>query len=521
MRASLRAARDRVSLGKGKASAEPMENGTGNHKMNHSSSSSKDSSNDEAEVLDQASFPTFLQARHEIESSLEPVFAKDPSMRAVFAAMCRPNYIHTFKVRWEDDSGRIRHQTGWRVQQSNALGPYKGGLRFDPSVNLDVLRFLALEQTLKNALTGAPMGSGKGGSDFNPKGKSPAEIRRFCDAFMAGLHRVVGPDMDVPAGDIGVGGTVIGYLYGAWLRLGHGHGGVLTGKPIEVGGSAGRTEATGFGLVYITEMLVKDKLNSQLKGMHVLVSGSGNVATYAAIKCIQLGAIVHSLSDRAGTYFAKDGLSEADVRAILESKSASGGKLPSGVEVIKGVRPWQANTSVKIDIALPCATQNEINEADAKALVARGVRVVAEGANLPSEDGAVAVYRKNKLLYVNAKLSNCGGVGTSFFEASSPVFAACRCQRGQALLLLLLLCPPAHPTPPPITHNENQKQMAQNASRSAWDVDRVDKELRDLMAQAYEQAKKAAEEYGVSLSDGANIAGFLRVAKAMQLLGEV
>jgi len=407
------------------------------------------------------------------------VFKKDPDMRRIFDVISEPEYVHRWKAVWEDDKGEQHVNICWRVQQNSALGPYKGGLRFDPSVTLDTLRFLALEQVFKNALTGKAIGGGKGGSDFNPKGKSDNELRRFCEAFMLGLHRVIGPDMDVPAGDIGVGGKVIGYLYGFWRKLRGGHVGVLTGKGLDWGGSELRTEATGYGLVYLTIEHLNDK-SMELSGQKVLISGSGNVATYAAKKCIQEGAIVLTLSDRNGTYFCDKGMTEDQVDGILAAKQKNG-KVPKGITKIPGKNPWIAKKNVKADIVLPCATQNEIEEGDAQVLIERGVHSIVEGSNLSSTAEAVAVYRQNSksLDYIGSKLANLGGVGTSYLE------------------------------------------MVQNAYKSHWEPEQVDKELHDMMKKAYKLAKDAATEYGVSITDGANIAAFLKVAKVMKELGYV
>lgn len=435
-----------------------------------------------------SSGPLLEQVKSEILASIKPVFEENPELEEVFNNLVEPEYIHRWKAVWEDDKG-VRHvNTCWRVQQSSALGPYKGGLRFDPSVTIDVLRFLALEQVFKNALTGKAIGGGKGGSDFNPKGKSDAEIRRFCEAFMLGLNRYIGADIDVPAGDIGVGGKVIGYLYGMWRKLGNGHVGVLTGKGLNWGGSKIRTEATGYGLLYMVREVLKDSdaeispekfLKSKSKAMKVLVSGSGNVATFAAKKAVSAGGIVLSMSDRRGTYWCNTGLTEEDIDGILAFKSKKQSSLPASVEYIEGEKPWQLKTDVQVDIALPCATQNEINVEDANALLARGVTILAEGSNLSSTEEAVGVYNENRdqLVYVTSKLANLGGVGTSYLE------------------------------------------MVQNASKSYWSRDYADNELSEIMTQAYATAKAAATKYDVSLTDGANIAAFLKVAGVMQDLG--
>lgn len=434
-----------------------------------------------------ASEPLLEQVKSEILASIKPVLDEQPDLKQVFDILVEPEYVHRWKAVWEDDQG-VRHvNTCWRVQQNSALGPYKGGLRFDPSVTLDVLRFLALEQVFKNALTGKAIGGGKGGSDFNPKGKSDAEIRRFCEAFMLGLHKHIGPDFDVPAGDIGVGGKVIGYLYGMWRKLGHGHVGVLTGKGLDWGGSKIRTEATGYGLLYMVREVLMDMndnvspkkfLKSKKKSYKVLISGSGNVATYAAKKAVQAGGHVLTMSDRNGTYWCEKGLTEQTIDGILAFKAKEGG-LPSGVEYLEGVKPWQAKADVQVDIALPCATQNEVDAKDAKALLGRGVTILAEGSNLSSTEEAVGVYNENrdKLDYVTSKLANLGGVGTSYLE------------------------------------------MMQNSYKTYWTREKADEELDGIMKQAYAASKEAASKYNVSLTDGANISAFLKVAGVMKDLG--
>lgn len=422
------------------------------------------------------------QVKEEVSASLEKLFEKDPSLKTVFDNVAEPEQVHRWKAVWYDDKGNIQVNTCWRVQQNSCLGPYKGGLRFDESVTLDVLRFLALEQTFKNALTGKAIGGGKGGSNFSPRNKSQGEINRFCQAFMTGLHKFVGPDVDVPAGDIGVDGRVIGYLYGSWKRLGGGHNGVLTGKSVTLSGSNLRAEATGYGIIYLLqEHLAKTRKTKKqlLKKFKVIISGVGNVATHCAKKAIQQQAQVLTVSDRKGTYFCANGLQEKDIDAILNHKRKNG-KLPKHIEQIKK-KPWEviSDKKLSIDIVIPCATQNEINENDAKLIIQSKCKVLIEGSNLSSTAAAVHVYKSHSktLDYIGSKLANLGGVGTSYLE------------------------------------------MMQNAQKQRWTSERVDEELHNIMKHAYQLASSAAAEYNVSLSDGANIAAFKKVANAMRLLG--
>ncbi len=391
--------------------------------------------------------------------------------------MLVPERIISFRVTWEDDAGKLQHNTGYRVQFNSVLGPYKGGLRFDPSVNEDILKFLGFEQIFKNALTGLPLGAGKGGSDFNPKGRSDGEIRRFARAFMTELYRHIGIETDVPAGDIGVGGREIGYLYGMYKQIANRNDGVLTGKSVNFGGSCGRTEATGYGAVYFAaEMLATT--DETLAGKTAVVSGSGNVALYAARKLIEEGVIVKTLSDRSGYVVKDSGFTSDDIDMIetakQERKALSDVTIDS-TEFNEGT-PWQ---SVSADLYFPCATQNEITGEDAKAIVAHGATLVAEGANMPSDLDALKVFKDSSLLFGPAKAVNAGGVAVSGLE------------------------------------------MAQNASHHPWKCDEVDTELREIMksihATCVKYGKKA--DGSVDYIDGANIGGFVRVFEGMRELG--
>jgi len=428
--------------------------------------------------------PTFLQAVEEMALSLLPLF-EDPDQgtfyKRAFLAMAEPERVIAFRVPWEDDQGRMHFNRGWRVEQSSALGPYKGGLRFHPSVSEDVLKFLAFEQVAKNALTGLPMGGGKGGSDFDPKGKSEGEIRRFCVAFMTELFRYVHPSTDVPAGDIGVGGREIGYMYGQYKRLTNRHGeGVLTGKSLLFGGSPLRPEATGYGLIYITKLAVEKKLGRSLEGMRCAVSGSGNVAQHASEKLLQFGAKVITVSDSNGVLVFEDGMTESDLKAVMECKNVQRGRLSSLGSKVRGKyladeTPWSID--IKYDLALPCATQNEIRKSGAELLVKNGVVGVLEGANLPTDAEAQEVLRAAPgVIYIPGKASNAGGVGVSGLE------------------------------------------MSQNAQRLTWKPEEVDEKLQQMMSDIYD-AMADAEKDGATLEQGANRAGFLKVAKAMKELG--
>lgn len=431
--------------------------------------------------------PLLDQVKEEITESLAALFEEKPDLKLIFDNICEPEKVHRWKVTWYDDSGKLQVNTCWRVQQNSCLGPYKGGLRFDSSVSLDVLRFLALEQTFKNALTGKNIGGGKGGSDFNPRGRSDAEINRFCKGFMQGLHKFVGADIDVPAGDIGVNAKVIGYLFGAWKQLGGGHTGVLTGKSPLLSGSNLRTEATGYGVIYLlkehlSQVAGKKTKKQPLKGLQITISGSGNVATYCAKKAIELKAKVLTLSDRKRTYFCAQGLKDEDVNAILEFKSSKEEKaLPKHIKTIEGKKPWEAilDENVKVNVAIPCATQNEITKDDALGLLKSGCKLLIEGSNLSSTKEAVQVLKENEkdIEYIGSKLANLGGVGTSYLE------------------------------------------MMQNTQKEVWSSEKVDEELHKIMTDAYKAATNAAKKYSVSISDGANIAAFLKISDAMKQLG--
>ncbi len=426
--------------------------------------------------------PEFLQAVQEVLESLEPVVERRPELEenGVIERLLEPERIVIFRVPWTDDKGKIQVNRGYRVQFNSAIGPYKGGLRFHPSVNLSIIKFLGFEQTFKNSLTTLPMGGGKGGSDFDPKGKSNGEIMRFCQSFMTELYRHIGPNTDVPAGDIGVGGREIGYLYGQYKRLCNEFSGVLTGKGLSYGGSLTRTEATGYGLCYFTEEMLK-AIGTSLKGQRVVISGSGNVALYANQKATELGAVVVAMSDSDGYIVDEKGIDFTIMKEIKEARRARISTyleyVPTAIytEGCKGI--W----SVPCDIALPCATQNELDETGAKALAANGCFAVAEGANMPSTPKAVAIFQNAGILFAPAKAANAGGVATSGLE------------------------------------------MSQNAQRMSWTFEEVDRKLRDIMSDIYKAVVAAAEEYGMAgnLVAGANIAGFLKVAEAMLSQGVV
>ncbi|WP_236717691.1 NADP-specific glutamate dehydrogenase [Rummeliibacillus stabekisii] len=421
--------------------------------------------------------PEFLQAAKEILYSLTPVFEKKPEyMKAsLLERIVEPERVVKFRVSWEDDSGKIQVNRGYRVQFSSAIGPYKGGLRFHPSVNESIVKFLGFEQIFKNSLTGQPIGGAKGGADFDPKGKSDAEIMRFCQAFMTELHKYIGPDVDVPAGDIGVGSREIGFLFGQYNRIrGAYEPGVITGKLPRFGGSLARKEATGYGTVYFVQEMLKEK-GLTFEDASVVVSGTGNVSTYAIEKAQQLGAKVIACSDSDGYIFDPDGIDLSVVKDIKEMRS---GRIKEYVdsrpnatykESCKGI--W----SIPCDIALPCATQNEIDEESAKLLIENGLKAVGEGANMPSTLQAIQAFLANDILFAPAKAANAGGVAVSALE------------------------------------------MAQNSMRIFWTFEEVDEKLHDIMKSIYENSKNAAKEFGHdgNLLIGANIAGFLKVADAM------
>lgn len=427
--------------------------------------------------------PEFHQAVKEVLDSLVPVLERRPEYieAGIVERIVEPERQIIFRVPWVDDNGKVHVNRGFRIQFNSAIGPYKGGLRFHPSVNASIIKFLGFEQIFKNSLTGLPIGGGKGGSDFDPKGKSDAEIMRFCQSFMAELYRHVGPDIDVPAGDIGVGAREIGYLYGMYKKItGAYEAGVLTGKGLTYGGSLVRKEATGYGLVYFVEEMLKAKGNS-FKDRVVVISGSGNVAIYAAEKAMQLGAKVVAMSDSNGYVFDKDGIKLDTIKQIKEverKRISEYVKFHPSAEYHEGHKNiW----NVKCDIALPCATQNEIDAEAAKTLVNNGVIAVGEGANMPSTLEATEIFLNNGVLFAPAKAANAGGVATSALE------------------------------------------MSQNSLRLSWTFEEVDQRLHNIMVNIYKNASQKAEEYGYkdNLVVGANIAGFVKVADAMLAQGIV
>jgi len=422
----------------------------------------------------------FLQAVEEVLLSLKPVLAQHPEYCTVLERLCEPERQLMFRVPWLDDAGNVRMNRGYRVQFSSAIGPYKGGLRFHPTVTLSVIKFLGFEQIFKNALTTLPMGGGKGGSDFDPKGKSDNEVMRFCQSFMTELSRHIGSQTDVPAGDIGVGGREVGFLFGQYKRLQNEFVGVLTGKSMEWGGSNIRPEATGYGAVYFGAEILKDQ-GETFEGKRCLVSGSGNVAQYAAEKLLQLGAVVLTMSDSTGYIFEPDGFTMEQVQQVMHIKnvareSLASYKSPTGKFVPKE-RCW--NVDCKADVALPCATQNEVEYEDAVKLVSKGVKLVLEGANMPSTPEAIHHFRKTNVILAAAKACNAGGVAVSGLE------------------------------------------MAQNAGMTTWTTQQVDERLKVIMRDIYSASSSAAKEFGVSLAEGANIAGFVKVAKSMLAQGAV
>ena len=424
----------------------------------------------------------FHQAVYEVLESLEPVIERHPEYIecGVLDSIVEPERIIKFRVPWVDDSGKVRINRGYRIQFNSAIGPYKGGIRLHPSVNESIIKFLGFEQTFKNSLTGLPIGGGKGGSDFDPKGKSDMEIMRFCQSFMTELSKYIGADTDVPAGDIGVGAREIGYMFGQYKRLRNEYTGVLTGKGLTYGGSLARTEATGFGLCYFADEMLRDAGKS-FEGARVVISGSGNVAIYAAQKAMELGATVVAMSDSCGYVCDENGIDLELMKEIKEVKKAricEYAKAREGAEYHEGCRDiW----TVKCDIALPCATQNEIDGTSAEILVNNGCFAVAEGANMPSTPEAVSVFQRNGVLFAPAKASNAGGVATSALE------------------------------------------MSQNSMRCSWTFEEVDQKLHEIMRNIYKNCSARAKEYGMegNLVAGANIAGFLKVAEAMKAQGVV
>ncbi len=424
--------------------------------------------------------PEFHQAVAEVLESLEPVVEKRPEFitKGVIDEIVEPERIIKFRVPWVDDNGKVQVNRGFRIQFNSAIGPYKGGLRFHPSVYEGIIKFLGFEQIFKNSLTGLPIGGGKGGSDFDPKGKSDAEVMRFCQSFMTELCRHIGADVDVPAGDIGVGAREIGYLFGQYKRIRNEYTGVLTGKGLTYGGSLARKEATGFGLCYFTDEMLKDH-GMSFAGQTVVISGSGNVAIYAAEKATTLGGKVVALSDSNGYIYDKDGI---DLALVHDIKEVRRGRIKEYVAVRTDAEYHEGCSgiwTIPCDIALPCATQNEISEESAKILVKNGVKAVAEGANMPSTPGAIHTFQSAGVLFGPAKAANAGGVATSALE------------------------------------------MSQNSMRLSWTFEEVDEKLHGIMRNIYHNAAKAAAEYGVkgNLVAGANIAGFLKVAESMLAYG--
>ena len=428
--------------------------------------------------------PEFLQAVQEVAETVIPYIVEHDIYHGknILLRMVEPERLISFRVSWVDDSGEIQVNRGYRVQMNSAIGPYKGGLRFHPTVNASILKFLAFEQVFKNSLTTLPMGGGKGGSDFNPKGKSDNEIMRFCHAFMTELHRHIGHNTDVPAGDIGVGAREIGFMFGMYKKLNNTFTGVLTGKGQSWGGSLIRPEATGYGNVYFAQNMLETK-NDSFEGKKVVISGSGNVAQYAAEKAIELGATVLTLSDSGGYIVDEEGIDSEKLAFVMELKNIKRGRISEYVDkypnatYVKGQRPW----SVKCDIALPCATQNELNGDEAKVLINNGCMCVSEGANMPSTPEAIHEFQKSKILFAPGKASNAGGVATSGLE------------------------------------------MSQNSLRLSWTRKEVDERLKEIMTNIH----NSCVEYGknddgsIDYIRGANIAGFVKVADAMLAQGVV
>ena len=428
--------------------------------------------------------PEYHQAVEEVLATIEEEYNKHPEFDKanLIERLCIPDRVYQFRVTWMDDKGQIQTNMGYRVQHNNAIGPYKGGIRFHKSVNLGILKFLAFEQTFKNSLTTLPMGGGKGGSDFSPRGKSNAEVMRFCQAFMLELTRHIGADVDVPAGDIGVGGREVGYMFGMYKKLTHEFTGTFTGKGREFGGSLVRPEATGYGNVYFLQEMLKTKGDS-VAGKKVLISGAGNVAQYTAEKVLQLGGQVMTMSDSDGYIYDPDGIDREKLDFIMELKNVYRGRIKEYVDrypnakYVAGERPW----GEKGDIALPSATQNELNEEQAQTLVANGVIAVSEGANMPSTPGAIRVFQEAKILYAPGKASNAGGVSVSGLE------------------------------------------MSQNSGRISWSSEEVDNKLHWIMENIHENCVKYGTEADgyVNYVKGANVAGFMKVAKAMMAQGVV
>ena len=427
--------------------------------------------------------PEFMQAVREVSEDLIPYIVGQRIYHGknILMRMIEPERVVMFRVNWIDDSGEIRVNRGYRVEMNSAIGPYKGGLRFHPTVNLSILKFLAFEQVFKNSLTTLPMGGGKGGSDFDPKNKSDGEVMRFCQSFMTELYRHIGPNTDIPAGDIGVGGREIGYLFGQYKRLKNEFTGVLTGKGVSWGGSLIRPEATGYGTVYFAEDML-NHIGDSIKGKTVTISGSGNVAQYAAEKCIHLGAKVLTMSDSSGYVYDKDGISEEKLNYIMDIKNNKRGRISDYIkkypkaEFKKNKTPWE----VKCEIALPSATQNELNGDDAKLLVKNGCICVAEGANMPCNSDAIKTFKFNKVLFAPGKASNAGGVAVSGLE------------------------------------------MAQNSLRYSWSREEVDEKLKEIMIKIHKKCLKhgKTKDY-IDYGKGANISAFIKVADAMLAQGVV
>ena len=427
--------------------------------------------------------PEFMQAVREVSDDLIPyiVSQKIYHGKNILMRMIEPERVVMFRVNWIDDSGEIRVNRGYRVEMNSAIGPYKGGLRFHPTVNLSILKFLAFEQVFKNSLTTLPMGGGKGGSDFDPKNKSDSEVMRFCQSFMTELYRHIGPNTDIPAGDIGVGGREIGYLFGQYKRLKNEFTGVLTGKGVSWGGSLIRPEATGYGTVYFAEDML-NHIGDSIKGKTVTISGSGNVAQYAAEKCIHLGAKVLTMSDSSGYVYDKDGINEEKLNCIMDIKNNKRGRISDYIkkypkaEFKKNKTPWE----VECEIALPSATQNELNGDDAKLLVKNGCICVAEGANMPCNSDAIKTFKFNKVLFAPGKASNAGGVAVSGLE------------------------------------------MAQNSLRYSWSREEVDEKLKEIMIKIHKKCLKhgKTKDY-IDYGKGANISAFIKVADAMLAQGVV
>ena len=426
--------------------------------------------------------PEYLQAVEEVVTSIEDVYNEYPEFERynLIERLCIPDRVFAFRVSWVDDKGRVRNNMGYRIQHNNAIGPYKGGIRFHSSVNLSILKFLAFEQTFKNSLTTLAMGGAKGGSDFSPRGKSDMEVMRFCQAFIQELWRQIGPDTDVPAGDIGVGGREVGYMYGMYKKMARENTGTFTGKGLEFGGSLIRPEATGFGNVYFLQEMLATR-GIELAGKRVAISGSGNVATYTALKLVELGAKVVSLSDSDGTVVIPDGITDEQLRFVFKLKNEYRGRISEfaeeyGLPYYPGERPWHR---VKCDIAMPSATQNEIDGDDARALLEGGCFAVSEGANMPSTPAAIKEFIAARILYAPGKAANAGGVSVSGLE------------------------------------------MAQNSQKLSWTAEEVDTRLRQIMKGIHHQCElygKQADGY-INYVKGANVAGFMKVARAMMAQG--